>query len=92
MKIHYTIFDYYRNIRGQYVPLRTPICNLSVRYDIAYITRNIEEVTCKNCMKGMISIKKEGLKMDYLSSEDREKKKQEVEYLQRKLNQEHKGE
>lgn len=49
-KIHYTIFN------GNYEKGQDtrPMCNDQERYPHEYLTMNINEVTCKKCLKGKI--------------------------------------
>ena len=49
-KIHYTIYNGNYE-KGLYT---CPICNDRKRYPYEYLTMDIDEVTCKKCLKGKI--------------------------------------
>lgn len=59
MKIHYTIYDANYD-RGEDT---RPICNDNTRFYWHHLTRDVNEVTCKKCMKSLIASRKFALEM-----------------------------
>lgn len=63
-KIHYTVYS----ANFERCENTIPICNSSQRIWFHQLTRDIENITCKKCIKSLISIKKQILEIDKKSS------------------------
>lgn len=86
MKIHYTIYNGNYD-RGED---SSPICNDNKRMSFHDLTRDVNEITCKRCMRSKIASNKFALEVFEnqifpLEPDTLEKLKQEIEILENKI-------